>query len=66
MSAVRIALDVRSMLTRPLSELRGFTDAAGIALTPRQARDALQDLLADGDELLALGSNTHFNFLQRT
>jgi hypothetical protein len=60
-----IALDVRSMLQRPMSELRGFTDGAGLTLTPRQARDALQDLLAGGNELLPLGSKPHFNFLTR-
>jgi hypothetical protein len=63
--SARIALDVRSMLQRPMSELRGFTDATGHALTPRQAREALQDLLAGGDELLTLGSKPHFNFLTR-
>ena len=60
-----IALDVRSMLQRPMSELRGFTDGAGHTLTPREAHDALQDLLAGGNELLALGAKPHFNFLTR-
>ncbi len=66
MSAASIALDVRSMLQRPLSELRGFADTNGAALTPREAHDALQNLLASGNELLALGGKPHFNFLQRT
>ncbi len=65
MSAARIALDVRSMLQRPMSELRGFADGNGVALTPREAHDALQDLLAGGNELLPLGSKPHFNFLTR-
>jgi hypothetical protein len=63
--STRIALDVRGMLQRPMSELRGFTDASGHALTPREAHDALQYLLASGNELLALGSKPHFNFLTR-
>jgi hypothetical protein len=66
MSTARITLDVRSMLERPMSELRGFADASGHALTPRQVRDALQDLLAGGSELFAIGNNTHFHSTKRT
>lgn len=60
--AICLALDVRSVLARPLSELRGFTDPAGRRLSPRQVRDALQQQLAGGNELLPVGRAAPFDF----
>ncbi len=59
--AIALALDVRSVLARPLSELRGFTFPDGRAMTPRQAHEALRTELANGRELLQLGNTTRFS-----
>lgn len=60
-----LAIDVRSVLARPLHELRGFTHQDGRAMTPRQAKAALVAQLADGHELLAVGRSTPFDFIKR-
>ena len=66
MSTPRFALDIRSLLSRPMSELRGFAHTDGRPMTPREAQSALQDQLANGRELLAIGGPTSFNFTKRT
>lgn len=60
-STLSLAVDVRTLLQRPLSELRGFTDPDGKPLTPRQVRIAL----ASGNELLPVGRATQFNFIKK-
>lgn len=60
-----LAVDVRTLLQRPLSELRGFTDPDGKPLTPRQVRSALVAELASGNELLPVGRATQFNFIKK-
>ena len=62
---VHLAIDVRSVLARPLHELRGFTHPDGRAMTPRQARAALSAQLAEGNELLPIGNNAPFDFIKR-
>ncbi|MGX9715071.1 hypothetical protein ACWYXJ_12530 [Janthinobacterium lividum] len=52
---VHLAINVRSVLARPLHELRGFTHLDGRAMTPRQAKTALVAQLAEGHELLPIG-----------
>jgi hypothetical protein len=49
-----MALDLRSVLARPTCELRGFTDAHGAPISPRQARAVLSELLTSGNELLTI------------
>ena len=66
MSTTSFALDIRSLLSRPMSELRGFTHADGRTMTPRQAQTALLDQLANGNELLPVGGTNSFNFTKRT
>lgn len=61
----QLAVDVRALLSRPLSELRGFTDADGRPLTPRQVRTALAAALDAGSELLPVGRTTQFTFKQK-
>lgn len=61
----QLAVDVRSLLARPLSELRGFTDPAGRPITPRQVREALVAELASGNELLPVGRATQFDFIKK-
>lgn len=56
-----LALDVRSILNRPMSELRGFTHPDGRAMTPRQVHEALRAELAHGREILPIGSTTRFS-----
>lgn len=51
-----MALDIRAVLDRPMSSLQGFTDPDGRALTPRQAKTALLDQLAAGNEILSISS----------
>lgn len=63
--APSLAVDVRTLLQRPLSELRGFTDLAGKPLTPRQVRIALVAELASGHELLPVGRTTQFSFIKK-
>jgi hypothetical protein len=63
--AFLLALDVPALLARPLSELRGFADAAGRPVTPRQVRDALVEQLASGNELLPIGPRTPFDFTKK-
>lgn len=63
--AVHLALDLRTVLARPLHELRGFTHPDGRAMTPRQARAALAAQLAEGNELLPIGNSTPFDFIKR-
>lgn len=60
-----LAVDVRTLLLRPLSELRGFTDPDGKPLTPRQVRIALVAELASGNELLPVGRANQFNFIKK-
>lgn len=60
-----LAVDVRALLQRPLSELRGFTDPDGRPLSPRQVRIALVAELASGHELLPIGSAHQFNFIKK-
>ena len=62
---VHLAIDVRSVLARPLHELRGFSHADGRAMTPRQAKAALVAQLAEGHELLPIGNSTPFDFIKR-
>lgn len=61
----QLAVDVRSLLARPLSELRGFTDSTGRPVTPRQVRAALVAELASGNELLPLGRAGQFDFTKK-
>ena len=61
-----IVLDIRSLLSRPMSELRGFAHPDGRPMTPRQVQSALLDQLASGRELLPVGSTNSFNFITRT
>lgn len=63
--AVHLALDLRTLLARPLHELRGFTHPDGRAMTPRQAHAALAAQLAEGNELLPIGNNAPFDFIKR-
>lgn len=63
--AVHLALDLRTVLARPLHELRGFTHPDGRAMTPRQARAALAAQLAEGNELLPIGSTAQFDFIKK-
>ena len=63
--AVHLALDLRSVLARPLHELRGFTHPEGRPMTPCQARAALAAQLAEGNELLPIGSTAAFDFIKR-
>ena len=62
---VHLAIDVRSVLARPLHELRGFAHPDGRAMTPRQAKAALAAQLAEGHELLPIGRSTPFDFIKR-
>ncbi|OFJ49580.1 hypothetical protein BA896_012605 [Janthinobacterium lividum] len=62
---VHLAIDVRSVLARPLHELRGFTHPDGRAMTPRQAKAALVAQLAEGNELLSIGRSAPFDFIRR-
>lgn len=64
-AVLQLAVDVRTLLNRPLSELRGFTDPAGRPLTPRQVRAALVAELADGHELLPVGHTHQFDFIKK-
>ena len=61
----QLAVDVRTLLNRPLSELRGFTDPVGRPLTPRQVRAALVAELAVGHELLPVGHTHQFDFIKK-
>jgi hypothetical protein len=61
----QLAVDVRMLLARPLSELRGFTDPVGRPMSPRQVRAALVAELASGNELLPVGRSHQFNFIQK-
>lgn len=49
-----MALDIRSLLRRPMCELRGFTYPDGRTMTPRQVKHALLDQLAAGNEILKI------------
>jgi len=60
-----LAVDVRALLQRPLSELRGFTDPAGRPVSPRQARTALVAEQASGHELLPIGGTHQFSFIKK-
>ena len=62
---VHLAIDVRSVLARPMHELRGFTHPDGKPMSPRQAQAALMAQLAEGYELLPVGSSTPFDFIKR-
>lgn len=53
-----IALDVSSVLRRPLSELRGFAYPDGTPMSPRDAQAILVKALQSGQELLSIGANT--------
>ena len=64
-AVLQLAVDVRILLNRPLSELRGFTDPAGRPLTPRQVRAALVAELAAGHELLPVGHTHQFDFIKK-
>ena len=64
-AVLQLAVDVRTLLNRPLSELRGFTDPAGRPLTPRQVRAALVAELASGHELLPVGHTHQFDFIKK-
>lgn len=64
-AVLQLAVDVRTLLNRPLSELRGFTDPAGRPLTPRQVRAALVAELASGYELLPVGHTHQFDFIKK-
>ena len=61
---IHLAIDVLTVLARPLHELRGFTHPDGRAMTPRQAKAALVAQLADGHELLPIGNNAPFDFIK--
>ncbi|MGV8865535.1 MAG: hypothetical protein ACOH2S_01340 [Janthinobacterium svalbardensis] len=62
---VHLALDLRTVLARPTHELRGFTHPDGRPMTPRQAKAALIAQLAEGNELLPIGSTAAFDFIKR-
>ena len=62
---VHLAIDVRSVLARPLHELRGFTHPDGKPMTPRQAQAALVAQLAEGNELLPIGNSAPFDFIKK-
>ncbi len=62
---VHLAIDVRSVLARPLHELRGFAHPDGKPMTPRQAKTALAAQLAEGNELLPIGNSAPFDFIKR-
>lgn len=64
-AVLQLAVDVRTLLNRPLSELRGFTDSAGRPLAPRQVRAALVSELASGHELLPVGRTHQFDFIKK-
>lgn len=63
--AALLALDVRALLARPLSELRGFVHPDGRPMSPRQAREALAEQLASGHELLPIGPRAPFDFTKK-
>ena len=62
---VHLAIDVRSVLARPLHELRGFAHPDGKPMTPRQAQSALVAQLTEGNELLPIGNSAPFDFIKR-
>lgn len=57
-----MALDVRSLLSRPMSELRGFAYPDGKTMTPRQVKHALLDQLAAGNEILKICITIEISF----
>ena len=62
---VHLAIDIRTVLARPLHELRGFAHPDGKPMTPRQAKTALAAQLAEGNELLPIGNSTPFDFIKK-
>ncbi len=61
-----LSLDIKSMLARPMSELRGFAHADGRPMTPREAQNALLNELAHGRELLPIGRSHVFTTVAKT
>ena len=60
-----MALDIRGLLARPMSELRGFTYPDGRPMTPRQVKHALLEQLAAGHEILKVCITVEISFLNQ-
>lgn len=62
MKTIHCSLSVRGALRWPQKRLRGLlTDESGRSLPPREAREALMQMLSEGVELLSFGDCDGFD-----